>query len=198
MSSVSTESDPLPTWGLDFANSHSGPPPAQADPLMSIDELSEWWQSDDRRITAPLPTSLPDRRTLLTEAPVLRAAIRSTLAAVSSASPIPAEALFVLNRAIGFAHRSERLVVHHGSAVPTLERPVDLAHPLAPLSVIALDAADFVTRVDPARLRECAAGGCGTWFVDTSKGGRRRWCSMTLCGNRSKAERYRTRHAGHD
>jgi predicted RNA-binding Zn ribbon-like protein len=35
---------------------------------------------------------------------------------------------------------------------------------------------------------------CGWLFVDTSRGGKRRWCSMQTCGNREKVSRHR-KHA---
>ena len=34
------------------------------------------------------------------------------------------------------------------------------------------------------RVRGC--GRCGWLFLDTSRGGRRRWCSMSTCGNRAE------------
>ena len=45
----------------------------------------------------------------------------------------------------------------------------------------------------PGRFRECAAPDCGTLFLDVSKTGRRRWCSMANCGNRNKVQRFRAR-----
>lgn len=42
----------------------------------------------------------------------------------------------------------------------------------------------------PDRLRCCSGDGCILWFWDSSKGGRRRWCSMERCGNRAKAQRH--------
>lgn len=39
------------------------------------------------------------------------------------------------------------------------------------------------------RLGSCPR--CGWLYVDTSRGGRRRWCSMRTCGNREKAVRHR-------
>ena len=44
-----------------------------------------------------------------------------------------------------------------------------------------------------ARTGECDGEDCGWLYVDTSKAGRRRWCSMRSCGNRAKAQRYRAR-----
>lgn len=59
------------------------------------------------------------------------------------------------------------------------------------LGAIAADAADLLTSADPARLRQC--GNCVLHFLDTSKKGTRRWCSMRLCGNRLKVAAYTDR-----
>ncbi|WP_312367081.1 CGNR zinc finger domain-containing protein [Ensifer sp.] len=39
------------------------------------------------------------------------------------------------------------------------------------------------------RLHACPR--CGWLFVDTSRGGKRRWCSMQTCGNREKTSRHK-------
>ncbi|MEO1679252.1 MAG: CGNR zinc finger domain-containing protein [Pseudomonadota bacterium] len=41
-----------------------------------------------------------------------------------------------------------------------------------------------------ARIKKCAGPRCGWLFVDESRNGRRRWCSMETCGNRAKARRF--------
>ncbi|HXG40355.1 MAG TPA: CGNR zinc finger domain-containing protein [Candidatus Limnocylindrales bacterium] len=46
------------------------------------------------------------------------------------------------------------------------------------------------------RLRICANEECRWVFLDESPAGRRRWCSMTSCGNRAKVARYRARRKG--
>jgi predicted RNA-binding Zn ribbon-like protein len=46
---------------------------------------------------------------------------------------------------------------------------------------------------DLSRVRECDGFNCGWLFIDTSKAGRRRWCSMDICGNRAKVVRHRNR-----
>ena len=56
-----------------------------------------------------------------------------------------------------------------------------------------LDALDLV-RDSPGRVRECADPGCPVMFVDTSRNGSRRWCSMEGCGARAKASTYYRRH----
>jgi predicted RNA-binding Zn ribbon-like protein len=60
------------------------------------------------------------------------------------------------------------------------------------LAPVAEAAARLLIDADPARLRRCDAPGCSLWFLDTSRNGRRRWCSMARCGNRAKvAAHYR-------
>lgn len=43
------------------------------------------------------------------------------------------------------------------------------------------------------RIRKCEHQECSLYFVDTSKSGKRRWCSMELCGNRKKAAEFYAR-----
>jgi predicted RNA-binding Zn ribbon-like protein len=45
------------------------------------------------------------------------------------------------------------------------------------------------------RVRNCE--GCGWLFLDTTKGGRRRWCDMSICGNRAKSKRHYARVREH-
>ena len=46
------------------------------------------------------------------------------------------------------------------------------------------------------RIRKCANPDCRLRFYDTSRNGRRRWCSMAACGNRAKTRRHYERHQG--
>jgi predicted RNA-binding Zn ribbon-like protein len=48
--------------------------------------------------------------------------------------------------------------------------------------------ADLVTYEDNTRIKQCP--NCGYLFVDNSKNKSRRWCSMEICGNRVKAQRF--------
>jgi len=136
---------------------------------------------------------LPDHRTLMSEARRLGSEMRRLFRAVARAEPIPAETLFTVNRAIDSGRPRSRLLVADGA--PVVETVHAAETPLAMLAPIALAAAELVAHADPRRLRQCAGEDCAAWFLDTSKGGQRRWCSMARCGNRSKAARYRRRHA---
>lgn len=66
--------------------------------------------------------------------------------------------------------------------------PSDLA--TAPLWPIARSAADLLTSPDAARVSQCDGSDCTWLFLDRSRTGNRRWCSMSSCGNRAKARRH--------
>jgi predicted RNA-binding Zn ribbon-like protein len=61
------------------------------------------------------------------------------------------------------------------------------------LSSVAQDAIDVLGGPRGARLKRCEGSRCALLFVDTSRSGRRRWCSMERCGNRAKAAAHRRR-----
>jgi predicted RNA-binding Zn ribbon-like protein len=55
-------------------------------------------------------------------------------------------------------------------------------------------AVELLTAPELRRVKVCPGlGDCGWLFLDTSKSGRRRWCSMEGCGSRSKMRRYYAR-----
>lgn len=41
------------------------------------------------------------------------------------------------------------------------------------------------------RIRQCGGDRCATLFVDTSRSGHRKWCSMAACGNKAKVASFR-------
>lgn len=63
------------------------------------------------------------------------------------------------------------------------------------LAAVARSAAEIIAEGAQARLRQCANPRCGLFFYDTSRTHRRRWCSMMVCGNRSKVAAFARRHA---
>ncbi len=61
------------------------------------------------------------------------------------------------------------------------------------LSLLARDAVDLLCGPLANRIRTCASDDCSLLFVDESRAGARRWCSMNACGARSKMSHYRAR-----
>ena len=52
---------------------------------------------------------------------------------------------------------------------------------------VAISAVDLLTSSDLGRVKICPAHQCEWLFLDDSRNGTRRWCSMAECGNRAKA-----------
>jgi len=61
------------------------------------------------------------------------------------------------------------------------------------LAPIAEAAATLLVEGDFGLIRTCEHPECVLWFYDRTKGHRRRWCSMALCGNRHKVAEFRKR-----
>ena len=177
--------------GLDFVNTVV---PLRTGPvdLLHHPDAFLWWMGEavSPSLQALAPGDPPGRRLLTREARHLRDALIALFRTVANDSEsLPPAAAATLDRAL------QASVGRYTRAGATVERHFDVGHPLAVLTPIALSAVDFTASARPDRLRPCAAEGCQRWFLDTSKSGRRRWCSMERCGNRAKAERYRQRHA---
>src|SRR5690606_19688550 len=64
------------------------------------------------------------------------------------------------------------------------------------LEPVASALASLLTEGDLQRVRSCEAHDCTLVFEDTTRSGRRRWCSMALCGNRMKVAAFRSRSRG--
>ena len=54
--------------------------------------------------------------------------------------------------------------------------------------------ADLLAETETSRIRKCES--CVVHFFDTSKKGSRRWCSMSICGNKLKVAAYQRRKRG--
>ncbi len=121
-----------------------------------------------------------------------RAFLRSTCESVSEFGRVPEGALGTINAEIADRPLSRVLVRRDG--VVTREQARPRMEPEDCLSVVADAAADLFAMPDLARLRRCSNPACVLWFLDTSKNGARRWCSMDLCGNRTKAAAFHRRH----
>jgi len=86
------------------------------------------------------------------------------------------------------AVQASEFVLGEGHAVWRMPERADLD--LALLNV-ARTAEDLLASEDLAAVRACPGAGCGWLFLDRT--GRRRWCTMAVCGNRSKVRRFAER-----
>ncbi|WP_116047083.1 CGNR zinc finger domain-containing protein [Amycolatopsis palatopharyngis] len=118
----------------------------------------------------------------------LRTATWDVLAALRAGRPVPDDALVLINTDAAHSTPIPRLTAD-GRGVRESAHPVESA-----LAALARDLIDLVTGPDLDRVSECTDSHCRMLFVDTSRGGRRRWCSMTRCGNRAKVRAHTARN----
>lgn len=187
--------DPLPAPlfvgdhpGADFLNSVGAPYGTVIDWLRDGAALVAWMQGAgllDPEEVAALSWEAAALDAVAVRARDLREALRAGLSG-EGALPIA-----VLNAVLSGQARHLHVKETADGVVWQEQRPLD--RPEALLARLAEAAADLLAQDRPDRTRICAGEGCTFWFRDQSKNGRRRWCDMSICGNRAKARAFRDR-----
>ena len=169
---------------LEFANTRYWR--GQASPtetLNSPEDLVGWAAAN-----AGIKTDKPLQSRELERALALRETIYRLFEAQAQARPAAARDLAVLNEALAAAPARRTLKrARHG-----YEWDVDVrsATALGLIAPILWSAGDLLAGPRLDRVRRCANPECGWLFLDDSRAGKRRWCSMSACGNRAKARRH--------
>ncbi|MEV6972070.1 ABATE domain-containing protein [Kitasatospora sp. NPDC093806] len=147
-------------------------------------DLARWL--DESRLGLP-PGTVRISDDQLTAVRTLRDALwRLTAARAHGSAGDPAD-YAELNRAAARPPLAPQ-IAPDGAAAPPLPGDGDQL-----ASTLARDAIALLTGPHADRIRECGADNCRLLFVDTSRPGRRRWCSMERCGNRHKVRALRAR-----
>jgi predicted RNA-binding Zn ribbon-like protein len=162
-----------------------------AEQLNGPDDLLRWAAAAERlppRMIDLISTcwrERPDEAAIgFREATNLREAIFRGFAATAAGRPPSDEDLAALNAALADAPLRKRMRL--GGWEIGMPDPSATAL-LAPT---LWSAADLLVGRQLQRVRQCANPDCGWLFLDNSKSGNRRWCSMSACGNRAKAHRH--------
>jgi predicted RNA-binding Zn ribbon-like protein len=196
---------------LDFANTLDDRPDphpnewlgSYADLLAFMGQSRALPEHQVARLTAEAAHAPEAAGAVLARAIEVREAIYRLFLALADGEPVPASDLAALNGAL-------RETLAHARLVPTEPVPASASDepapgllawgwtddPLsldAPLWPLVRSAADLLTSPTLSALRVCAADACAWLFLDTSRNGSRRWCSMRTCGNRAKARRHHAR-----
>ncbi len=185
---------------LGFANTLSwrgSETPAEA--LGDLDRLFAWLEGSAGIAASGLkgPRTAAHRQRseaarVFADAIAMRETIYRLFSAVAAGSAVGDADFATLRKALAAA--AQRTTLAHaegryGWRVGNLKLAVpDL---LAP---VLWSAADLMLAAEGRRIRQCANEKCLWLFVDNSKTGTRRWCDMSSCGNRAKAQRHYHRH----
>ena len=127
----------------------------------------------------------------------LRSAVRHVLARLHARQHLDHEPIERINGVMRMGH-GHHAVVGDGRRWSLRFVPADPG-PASKLVPIARSIAEILA--DPRAheaVRKCANDGCSLFFYDTSRTGRRRWCSMAACGNRAKVAAHVQRRRARD
>lgn len=125
-------------------------------------------------------------------AQALRVELRAAFGSMARGAGVPPGVAAVVNAALARIEVRRRLEIS-GPSAALVERQA-VTPPVA-AAAIAADFARFSCDYEPSRLKHCDNPSCTAVFYDRGKNNRRRWCSMTACGNRDKVANYRARKA---
>ncbi len=130
---------------------------------------------------------------LLQKSQRLRTSLRKVFSTLLRKDRIAREWLAPINEVLRVTEGHDELLLQDGHwRIEYVAREQSLDWLLA---AIARSAAEIVVEGVHARLRVCANPQCGLLFYDLSRTRRRRWCSMAVCGNRSKVAAFARKHA---
>lgn len=119
----------------------------------------------------------------------LRETLATLFRAVAEGRPLPPGASAALARWMQEAWRHRELTEVGGTRTWRWQSRIGAVDCI--LFDLVLEAGALLVSPTADRVRICAGAGCGWFFVDRSRAGRRRWCSMAACGNRVKVRQYR-------
>jgi predicted RNA-binding Zn ribbon-like protein len=205
--------------GLDFLNTLAVPADTQVEWLGSGDDLIAWLQAAElvppEALTALRKTAVPGEfDTVASQARKLREWFRGFVRA-HKGKPLKPKALQdleplnrVLSRDEEFGQVIARDTSRKGKAKQDPREIGPLSglvwspqrrwrSPDALLLPIAKAMAELVCDEDFSKVKACEGHSCTLMFLDRTRGHARRWCSMSVCGNRAKqaAHRERAQHA---
>lgn len=174
--------EPLP---LDLVNTRPQPDRGVADTLATVDGLAQWLGAESDR----LPTIRVSERTRRAVVE-LRHHVGSAIEAVMAHSKPAVASLDHINEALRRAPSSAQL--RWASGGPEIDTIRAGDHDDQLLAAIAESVAEYLVSDLAVATRRCEAPDCDMLFFATHP--RRRWCSPTVCGNRTRVARYYERH----
>lgn len=187
---------------LDFANTLAWRGSAPSESLHGLADLVQWCASSGGLLAGAIDGDgdwaecHPARAAAIFRgAMALREAIYRIFHAVARGGAPAEQDLSELNQALKDTPARSALQ-RIGAGFGWLVEGTRLANAPALLAPALWSAGDLLTGPQLARVRECANDKCLWLFLDESKNGTRRWCSMSACGNRAKAHRHYTRRKG--
>jgi predicted RNA-binding Zn ribbon-like protein len=187
---------------LDFVNTLGGSRDAPDEMLRDAGALVRWLQAagvlDAERSAGMLRRAQQQpagATAALADARRIRSVLRQLAEEGARDASVRRDIVAEINRVLGRSAGTRRLEAHGDGTFTRTFVPGGDAFAGLVIPIVE-SAADALVHHELPRVRRCAARNCQRVFQDTTKNAARRWCDMTTCGNRAKAERFRSRGAG--
>ncbi|TGG95451.1 hypothetical protein E4656_03230 [Natronospirillum operosum] len=160
-----------------------------ADHVETLADLSAWSRRAGLHFK---PVQHADATTALQRISAFRQDLRALFLKVMTGQGLNQGDANFLNSAFATSQGTNPITVADGALV--YQHSDDLCRDLQ-LPVL-FSALDLLTSPDIHRVKRCPGHKCGWLFVDQSRNGARKWCSMETCGNREKARSHYKRTRG--
>ncbi len=179
---------------VDFVNTTASYPEMSWEQLIRFLEVAQIVTTERGAQLLVLPRSDPQAaEALRLKAERLSSALRKAFAAQLRKQKVATEWIEAVNEILRITEGHDELVSQDsGWKIEFIAREGGLDWLLA---AVARSGAEIIAEGAHARLRLCANPQCGLFFYDMSRTHRRRWCSMAVCGNRSKVAAFARKHA---
>lgn len=175
---------------LDLVNTEIVKRGQRHDLLVSEEDVIEWLETMKEAasvINDELIECAKDRTTVvLSSLREFRTFLRSNFELIADQHPVTEEFIAVLEKKIEKAPFTYKFIDHHLFPSPKGEAEDVIA------SLISYDVLKLIDLQKLPYLKRCANPDCVLLFLDES--GRRKWCSMQICGNRKKVARFQNRN----
>jgi len=182
---------------LDFINTQIVLEGRPVDLLNSFSDLIRWLAqahllAEDRKQIERQWGGEAKGKQLLDEARAFRAMLREMVERIASGKRVPQEAVEAINAQLRSRVGYPQVISHKGRFERVFRAESQDLRRL--IRLLAETASDLLCTCDLALIKKCQNPACVLFFYDTTKNHARHWCSMSLCGNRSKVAAHYRRH----
>jgi predicted RNA-binding Zn ribbon-like protein len=126
------------------------------------------------------------------QARAFRVTLREMVEQIAAGRPVPPAAIEAINEMLRYRIGYPQLTRRSGKFEQGYQVEFQEANQL--LGLLAEAASNLLCTCDFSLIKKCQNPLCVLFFYDTSKNHARHWCSMTICGNRSKVAAHYRRH----
>ena len=156
--------------------------------LVEVDLLSE---KEGKKIERQWGKQVEGTETL-EQARAFRDTLREMVERIADGRPVPQAAIEAINGTLRYRIGYPQLTRRNGKFERGYLAESQEANQV--LGLLGEVATNLLCTCDHSLIKKCQNPLCVLFFYDTTKNHARHWCSMTLCGNRSKVAAHYRRH----